>query len=151
MYSANDVLKIIEENIPSEYLDACNVTSKILKKKTEYGTPWINIDVTLKPSCYHFNISSQTLCKFDSRIIWFQNPELKVAAYDYVDLESIRRAVCTRIRYLFNFEIFGCCSKYELCSDLKKCIHTDPFYSEACMYRKNLESGKIFYGKNKNV
>lgn len=49
------------------------------------------------------------------------------------------------------FPSFGCCSKYLECSDAKKCIHDDKLYSTSCMYRKNLESGKIFYGKNQNI
>lgn len=46
---------------------------------------------------------------------------------------------------------FACCSKYEECSDAKVCLHKNMLYSKACMYRSNLESGKIFYGKNKNI
>lgn len=45
---------------------------------------------------------------------------------------------------------FGCCSRYEACSDAKRCIHPDQEFSSACAYRKNLEEGRIFYGKNKN-
>lgn len=45
---------------------------------------------------------------------------------------------------------FGCCSRYEECSNNKKCIHPDTLYSQGCLYRKNLESGKIFYGINAN-
>lgn len=40
---------------------------------------------------------------------------------------------------------FGCCSRYKECSDAKKCIHPDKERAEHCQYRKNLESGKIFY------
>jgi hypothetical protein len=40
---------------------------------------------------------------------------------------------------------FGCCSQYKECSDAKKCIHPDKERSKYCQYRKNLESGKIFY------
>lgn len=50
-----------------------------------------------------------------------------------------------------SFNSFGCCSKYVECSDRIQCLHSDQLYSNACMYRKNLEAGKIFYGKNKNV
>lgn len=46
---------------------------------------------------------------------------------------------------------FGCCSRYIACSDAKKCIHPDPIYAASCQYRKNLEKGCIFYGKNKNI
>ena len=42
-------------------------------------------------------------------------------------------------------ESFGCCSSYAECSNAGHCIHPD--YT-GCYYRKNLEAGCIFYGKN---
>lgn len=46
---------------------------------------------------------------------------------------------------------FGCCGKYEECSDAKQCIHSDKQASLSCYYRRNLLQGRIFYGTNKNV
>lgn len=46
---------------------------------------------------------------------------------------------------------FGCCSRFNDCSDAKKCVHENKLYSKACMYRRHLDSGKIFYGKNRNI
>lgn len=46
---------------------------------------------------------------------------------------------------------FGCCSQFIKCSDAKKCVHANKLYSKACIYRGNLEQGKIFYGKNRNI
>lgn len=46
---------------------------------------------------------------------------------------------------------FGCCGKYEECSDAKQCIHPDKQTSLSCYYRRNLLQGKIFYGQNKNI
>ena len=51
----------------------------------------------------------------------------------------------------FNFEPFGCCSRYKECSELRRCIHPHNFYATACQYRKNLESEKNFYGIDKSV
>jgi len=45
---------------------------------------------------------------------------------------------------------FGCCHRYTECSDAKKCLHPNLMYSTACNYRKNLENGLIFYGKNRS-
>ncbi len=45
---------------------------------------------------------------------------------------------------------FGCCGRYIECSDAKKCVNPDKLLALACAYRKNLEGGAIFYGKNKN-
>lgn len=46
---------------------------------------------------------------------------------------------------------FDCCSRYEICSDKRHCIHPDRNFSSGCGYRKMLKTGKIFYGKNRNV
>ena len=46
---------------------------------------------------------------------------------------------------------FGCCDHFIECSDAKKCVHENKLYSKACMYRRNLDEGHIFYGKNRNV
>ena len=46
---------------------------------------------------------------------------------------------------------WDCCSRYAACSDAKKCVHPDPCFALACGYRNVLNSGKIYYGKNRNV
>ena len=47
-------------------------------------------------------------------------------------------------------DIFGCCSHFRDCSDAKECLKPEKIDYENCAYKKNLESGKIFYGKNAN-
>lgn len=46
---------------------------------------------------------------------------------------------------------FDCCSRYMQCSDATVCIHPDPKLSMLCGYRRILKSGRIFYGKNRNI
>ncbi len=48
-------------------------------------------------------------------------------------------------------ERFGCCNDFVRCSDALECLHKDNPEYNGCYYRKNLESGRIFYGKNKNI
>lgn len=45
---------------------------------------------------------------------------------------------------------FGCCHRYRECSDAKHCLCTQDEKSSRCAYRKNLEAGNIFYGRNAN-
>jgi len=45
-------------------------------------------------------------------------------------------------------EVFGCCSSYVECSNDGKCLHPREEFYLGCQYRKNLEVGRIFYGKN---
>lgn len=46
---------------------------------------------------------------------------------------------------------FGCCHRYEQCSDARKCVNPDKDMALVCYYHKNLRAGRIFYEKNKNV
>lgn len=48
-------------------------------------------------------------------------------------------------------EEFGCCNSFVACSDALRCLYDNDPYYRGCMYRKNLEAGRVFYGKNKNV
>lgn len=46
---------------------------------------------------------------------------------------------------------FDCCSRYEVCSDAGRCINPNPDMAAGCGYRKIMKSGRIFYGKNRNI
>ena len=46
---------------------------------------------------------------------------------------------------------FDCCSRVEECSDARKCINPYPELALRCGYRKIMKSGRIFYGKNRNI
>jgi hypothetical protein len=48
-------------------------------------------------------------------------------------------------------DIFGCCSRYLECSNKKLCVHPDKINARGCMYKANLDRGRIFYGKNRNI
>lgn len=67
--------------------------------------------------------------------------------HDYDDF-LISLAGATIDRYPKEWD---CCSFYMECSDAKVCIRTDKKIALACGYRKILNSGKIYYGKNRNV
>lgn len=46
---------------------------------------------------------------------------------------------------------WDCCSRYLACSDAKACVHPDKAFALGCGYRRILSSGRIFYGKNRNI
>ncbi len=54
-------------------------------------------------------------------------------------------------RYESKANRFGCCSRFEQCSEQGECIHPNRLYSSACMYRENLEQGRIFYGERRGT
>ncbi len=46
---------------------------------------------------------------------------------------------------------WSCCSRYMECSNAKHCVHPDKMFALGCGYRKILNSGRIFYGDNRNI
>lgn len=77
---------------------------------------------------------------------------VRIAIQSYEDIlryTAVLRAVLERI--CRKHRDFGCCSRYEACSDAKTCLHPDPKFALGCWYQQNLLEGKIFYGKNKNT
>ncbi len=46
---------------------------------------------------------------------------------------------------------FDCCSQFLKCSDNLECVHKEDGLGEGCSYRRKLEDGIVFYGKNKNI
>jgi DNA polymerase III epsilon subunit family exonuclease len=89
------------------------------------------------------NIPYKDKTKFVEVSFPLSNPEL----YTY-----IKNIILFRIKhYISAANTFSCCSQFTACSDARKCVHENKLYSTACSYRMNLESGRIFYGKNRNV
>lgn len=46
---------------------------------------------------------------------------------------------------------FDCCSRFEECSDARQCTNPNTEYALGCGYRRIMRTGKIFYGKNRNI
>ena len=98
-----------------------------------------------KKACYRLGITERTFYRWKKRKSDIKNTYI---AFDELDEEAVQFIKSIAIYYVNNFEPsdkFGCCSKYKECSNAKKCLHENLFYSKACWYRKNLESGKIFF------
>lgn len=70
------------------------------------------------------------------------------------DLERLEPAIYTvfaRCAEESSLDTFGCCSSFTACSDARQCLHLeDPEYW-GCQYRRHLEAGRIFYGKNATI
>ena len=65
-------------------------------------------------------------------------------------MEALREEKATIFRNTIT-ERFACCQDFVGCSDAKQCLHADDRFFNGCEYRKNLEAGRIFYGKNMNI
>lgn len=69
-------------------------------------------------------------------------------------LEALIGILSSRKKEIFRNTIteeFGCCNDFMKCSDAKECLYPQDRFFNGCQYRRNLEAGKIFYGKNRNI
>ena len=69
---------------------------------------------------------------------------------DLFNLQPLFLSVYDESFYLGTSEFFGCCSRYVECSDNLKCVQSNMKLARGCMYKRNMQNGKIFYGVNKN-
>lgn len=80
-----------------------------------------------------------------------------MARFKVLDESSIVRdfgeLVCKSLDLVINQypKSFDCCSRFEACSDAKKCVHPDRHFAADCGYRRILKDGRVFCGKNRNV
>lgn len=65
--------------------------------------------------------------------------------------EEMISAVYEQLKSSAVGERFGCCNDFIRCSDARECLHKDNPEYNGCYYRRNLEIGRIFYGKNRNI
>lgn len=65
----------------------------------------------------------------------------------YIDylLDVLRRTI---IKYP---KPFSCCSRYMECSNARQCVNPDETLAEDCSYNFTLQSGRIFFGENRNI
>lgn len=73
---------------------------------------------------------------------------------DEASVAVVQEMLCALLQECFNrqnVEAFGCCNDHVRCSDAGHCLHEEDKFYLGCIYRKNLEEGRIFYGKNRNV
>lgn len=112
------------------------------------------IDLSLKTK-YRLFIKSNILDYIKNNIKHKSDGENKYISIDFITLqelfETAKEVAFAELELYSPSTVFGCCSKYKQCSDAGKCIHDYKLYAKGCQYRKNLESGLIFYGKKQNV
>lgn len=67
------------------------------------------------------------------------------------DIEEMKSAFISIAKALPTPYTFDICHRFEACSDALKCINPDQKHALECSYRKKLENGIVFFGKNRNI
>lgn len=73
---------------------------------------------------------------------------LRISIYEFLlrDDDGIKKTINDIFLNALNFPSFGCCGRYQECSEKGECIHPDILYaSAACQYKRHLDNGENFY------
>ncbi len=172
--SAEAVLKAVESFIPQRYLDYISLELRPGTGKQA------DLPITYLVMTYGSTVYRQSGCStlarvyLGSKVQFVSFPEksaeiLRAYNVPVMDVPSdpwrrvqlvdffryadvLRDAFEPIFLSAFSFPTFGCCGKFEQCSDAGHCLHDDLIYAAAaCAYKKNLDSGRVFYGKNKDI
>lgn len=174
MYSENDIVQTIRDLINPDYLRNSQISLRINQSDynsiiiTSEKTPYRDSSVgellfariKVKGTAPYISFITKYRKLFEDKNITCtgikSNPDFIRVNLDVFlpfngYLDSLREIFNIIFIDTFSFPAFGCCEKYNECSDALRCLHPDMAYSTACQYRANLEHGKIFYGKNKTI
>ena len=101
------------------------------------------LEVPCNRTCYYKQVSFSAIPDYASNWAGYMVDR-------FSDLPIFSSSVCSDVEdQLLHFPSdFGCCHLFEQCSDAGHCINADQDFAASCYYKRNLMSGKIFYGKN---
>lgn len=150
----NETFQIIQQILTSNEKDTTHVV--LTPQKSHFSIHFFNIlclklsfgkvnYIYMKSDFKRYFSNSNSFQEMKSLSKWIRIPLSN--KNDLIDLAPIIIEIYDSVT---GSDPFGCCSSYLECSDAKECIRID-LRAKACIYRKNLESGKIFYGKNSTI
>ena len=67
------------------------------------------------------------------------------------DIKNMKDAFIAIAKGFYVPVAFDVCSRYLQCSDALQCVDPDPKHALGCSYKKKLENGIVFFGKNRNI
>ena len=145
--------------LSTENIDSNEVTFN--KNKSDYSIKYKNTVIfKVKPNVYDYvliksDYNEDIFSQYDSstcvcKTLFTHVPTDLTNPFD-TTFSALLLKIVRKILGLASYDEFGCCSKYMQCSDDKKCLYPDDPDYMGCHYKRNLEKGRIFYGKNKNA
>lgn len=118
---------------------------KAFSIRLDVREPYIESD---KSICFDFvpRINKARQLKNTARFTVASSPD---------DVPAIEEMILAMYNYFAdrqtNYSMMACCNDFVRCSDALECLHKYDEEYAGCWYRKNLEKGRVFYGKNRNV
>jgi len=126
------------------------VQSSVLKPilRVEFKTSYINLMIPFRLFDV-LPVPSNSGIKRDekSNFATLRIDSLSTEIFEYIE----QAITLSYANYSSSQDSYACCSSYVECSDAKHCTHENLLYAKKCIYRRNLEAGKIFYGKNRTI
>lgn len=168
----DNILHIVKSCLPESLADSVKI--EVIENKSNYDSIVASADATtyrmsapgraliarvkLNGKTKYVSFGKDYMQLFKTAGIPIESPMsdgfCRMSVIDFLNtpVQALSPVITEIILKSFNYPSFDCCSRVEKCSDLMKCTHPDYLYAcAACTYKKKLDEGIVFYGKNRNV
>lgn len=141
-----------------------NPDKLVLKKNKNYSSVWIDTAMAFRICCrgkkHYFSVSNAyyDMAPADTRAT-VNNYKADNDFQDFT-FQPTTEGIIFFVDYLASVldkavdsvpKDFSCCSRIEECSNAKRCVNPNTDLAMGCGYRRVMKSGRIFYGRNRNV
>ena len=153
----NSIIQFIQDNCPYKNGLKINETKAGTHSIFLYGVRAMQLSFVSKCETISFDTDKVVEpAQYSLTYKELKSPEPNIryeihSEFDLILLQSLIENTFHKCRDEASFDSFGCCSSFKECSDAGHCLHTDDPDYWGCQYKRNLEKGRIFYGKNKTI
>lgn len=147
--NASNAVSLFIQIIEMEYPDVKTIssTTSVLR------IPADNIsEINLSSRVLHNYLLEEGVEKYATIVVnkgknnEFVSSRIMFSEINDIYFDFIEKAVVFALKnYLSTNSKFGCCSRFNECSNQGKCVHPNKLYATVCEYKKNLENGNAFF------
>ena len=145
------LLEMVENEVNTDFLQLKKLQSFY---SVLYNDTSLVCRICIKAKSQYLEFASKNRDLFSN----FQISQIK-SVPDFIrvhfsSLEDIKNMKESFISIIKSFPMpiaFDVCSRYMQCSDAFQCVDPDPKHALGCSYKRKLEQGIVFFGKNRNI
>lgn len=133
-------------------------------RRDKYSSVWYDTQMAFRicwqGKLHHFSVADTYISKANPEILQYVTRSGHVTGFTNFEFTPTIEGIAFFADFLSSVldqainsitKEFDCCSRYEECSNARKCINPNPDMALGCGYRKIMKQGRIFYGKNRNI
>ena len=136
----------------------------VLKEGKAYSSVWYDTQMAFRICCrdnhHYFGVSNLYSTSIPENLHSSVTKDGRADGFTNFEFSLTQEGVLKYSDYLATIldlsidatsKEFDCCSRFEECSNAKRCTNPNVDIATGCGYRRIMKKGRIYYGKNRNI